>query len=57
MTRLYYSDGDRSVHHDHHLIVSAMRRRDPEEAERALAGHIRRSRLELRRHPEVFTVD
>ena len=54
-TRLFYSDGDRSVHYDHHLIVGALRRRDDEEAERVLAAHIRRSRLELGRHPEVFT--
>ena len=54
VTRLFYSDGDRSVHYDHHLIVGALRRRDDEEAERVLAAHIRRSRLELGRHPEVF---
>lgn len=53
-TRLFYTDGDRSVHHDHQLIVHALRTRDAEEAERVLAGHIRRSRLELTRHPEVF---
>lgn len=53
-TRLFYKDGDRSVHHDHHLIVNALRRRDAEEAEGVLSGHIRRSRLELDRHPEVF---
>ena len=53
-TRLFYSDGDRSVHHDHQLIVGAIRRRDPDEAESVLASHIRRSRMELARHPEVF---
>lgn len=53
-TRLFYADGDRSVHYDHHLIVGALRRRDADEAERVLASHIRRSRLELTRHPEVF---
>lgn len=54
-TRLFYAEGDRSVHHDHHLIVGALRRRDAEEAERVLAGHIRRSRLELVRNPSVFS--
>lgn len=54
VTRLFYSDGDRSVHYDHHLIVGALRRRDAHEAERALTGHIRRTRLQLARHPEVF---
>lgn len=53
-TRLFYADGDRSVHYDHHLIVGALRRGDADEAERVLAGHIRRSRLELALHPEVF---
>ncbi|TDL31567.1 GntR family transcriptional regulator [Arthrobacter nitrophenolicus] len=53
-TRLFYADGDRSVHHDHQLLVGAIRRRDVEEAERVLAGHIRRSRLGLANHPEVF---
>lgn len=53
-TRLFYADGDRSVHHDHHLIVNALRRRDADEAEQALSRHIRRSRLELVRHPELF---
>lgn len=53
-TRLFYQDGDRSVHHDHHLIVNAIRHRDAQEAENVLARHIRRSRLELARHSEVF---
>jgi DNA-binding GntR family transcriptional regulator len=53
-TRVFRSEGDRSVHHEHHLLVSAIRRRDLDEAERVLAGHIRRTRLELARHPDVF---
>lgn len=53
-TRMFRSEGDRSVHHEHQLLVSAIRRRDVDEAERVLAGHIRRTRLELVRHPEVF---
>jgi DNA-binding GntR family transcriptional regulator len=52
--RVYSGAGDRSVHHEHHLLVSAMGRRDLDECERVLAGHIRRTRLELARHPEVF---
>lgn len=54
VTRLFWSEGDRSVHHDHQLLVAALRRRDEEDAEHVLAQHIRRSRLELARHPEVF---
>lgn len=53
-TRRFFSEHDRSVHHDHHLIVNALRRRDADEAEQVLRGHIRRSRLELARHPEIF---
>lgn len=53
-TRLFYLEEDRSVHHDHHLLVNAVRLGDAEEAEQVLARHIRRSRLELSRHPEVF---
>jgi DNA-binding GntR family transcriptional regulator len=53
-TRVFRSEGDRSVHHEHQLMVSAIRRRDIDEAERVLAGHIRRTRLELARHPDVF---
>ncbi|MBT2523649.1 GntR family transcriptional regulator [Arthrobacter sp. ISL-28] len=53
-TRLFYSAGDRSVHYDHQLLVGAIRRRDVEEAEQVLASHIRRSRLGLGSHPEVF---
>ncbi|WP_291037987.1 GntR family transcriptional regulator [Herbiconiux sp.] len=53
-TTVFRSAGDRSAHHEHHLIVSALRRGDADEAERVLASHIRRTRLELARHPEIF---
>ncbi|CAN5462096.1 GntR family transcriptional regulator [soil metagenome] len=52
--RLARTDPDRSVHHEHHLLFFASRRRDLDGAERVLAGHIRRTRLELERHPDVF---
>lgn len=55
-TRMFRAEGDRSVHYEHQLLVSAIRHRDADEAERVLAGHIRRTRLELERHPEVFEV-
>ncbi len=42
------------VNAEHNLILDAVERRDPEDAERYLAGHIRRTRIELTRHPEVF---
>jgi DNA-binding GntR family transcriptional regulator len=53
-TRVFRSEGDRSAHYDHHLLVHAIRRGDVDEAERVLHDHIRRTRLELARHPEVF---
>ena len=53
-TRVFRSTGERSAHLDHHLMVAAIRRGDPEEAGRVLAVHIRRTRLELARHPEIF---
>lgn len=53
-TRLMSSVGDRGIHYDHRLIVGALRHRDGDEAEQVLARHIRRSRLELVRHAEVF---
>ncbi|MEU1970689.1 GntR family transcriptional regulator [Microbacterium sp. NPDC019599] len=56
-TRVFRAEGERSVHHEHHLLVAAIRRRDADEAERVLSGHIRRTRLELARHPEVFADD
>lgn len=47
---------DRSavVNAEHRLLLDAIRRRDPEDAERFLVGHIRRTRVELTQHPEVF---
>ena len=42
------------VDHEHRLILDAIERRDPDDAERYLAGHIRRTRIELAAHPELF---
>jgi len=42
------------VNAEHRLILDAIERRDPDDAERYLTGHIRRTRIELSRHPEVF---
>lgn len=35
------------IHAEHRLLVEALRRRDQDEAERILLGHIRRTRLDL----------
>jgi DNA-binding GntR family transcriptional regulator len=44
------------VNAEHGLILDALRRRDREDAERFLTGHIRRTRVELARHPDLFSV-
>ena len=42
------------VNAEHRLILDAVRRRDPDDAERFLTAHVRRTRVELTRHPELF---
>jgi DNA-binding GntR family transcriptional regulator len=42
------------VNAEHRLLLDAISRRDCVDAERYLSGHIRRTRVELLRHPEVF---
>jgi len=44
----------RIMHDEHHLLVSAVRDGDLDDAERVLAGHIRRTRRQLASHPELF---
>ena len=53
-TRLLASNGFKTAHYEHHLLLGAITRGDAEDAERILYGHIRRTRLELAKHPEVF---
>ncbi|HEU4808903.1 MAG TPA: GntR family transcriptional regulator [Homoserinimonas sp.] len=53
-TRLFTVEAGKTVHHEHHLIAHAIERRDVDDAERILYGHIRRTRLELARHPSLF---
>jgi DNA-binding GntR family transcriptional regulator len=42
------------VNAEHRLLLDAVRRRDEVDAGRFLAGHIRRTRIELSHHPAVF---
>lgn len=44
----------RIAHEEHHLMVAALRDGDLEDAERVLAGHIRRTRRQLARSPHIF---
>ena len=56
--RAFVALGGRSrmwvVNSEHRLILDAVVRRDPDDGERFLGGHIRRTRIELGLHPEVF---
>lgn len=52
---LYRGQGERwIIDAEHRLLLDAIRRRDPVDTERYGAGHIRRTRLELSQHPELF---
>jgi DNA-binding GntR family transcriptional regulator len=42
------------VNSEHRLLLDAIRRRDAVDGERYLSGHIRRTRIELAQHPEIF---
>jgi DNA-binding GntR family transcriptional regulator len=42
------------INAEHRLLLDAIARRDVVDAERFLAGHIRRTRIELGKHPEIF---
>lgn len=48
------SQGRKVIHYEHFLLVDAIERQDSPEAQRVLESHIRRTRHELGRHPEVF---
>jgi DNA-binding GntR family transcriptional regulator len=51
------SSGDSGLavtHLEHRLLLDCIRRHDQDDAERVLVTHIRRTRLELEKHPEIF---
>lgn len=56
--RAFVALGGRSrmwiVNSEHRLILDAVVRGDADDGERFLGGHIRRTRIELAHHPEVF---
>ncbi|MER6070604.1 GntR family transcriptional regulator [Streptomyces sp. NPDC001393] len=54
-TRLAGPDRKWVINAEHRLLIEAIQRRDVETAEHVLIGHIKRTRLELLRHPEVFS--
>ncbi|GAB3618345.1 GntR family transcriptional regulator [Okibacterium endophyticum] len=55
--KLQGSHGREVIHHEHALIIDAVRRRDSSDAGRLMALHIRRTRLSLAEHPELFDID
>jgi DNA-binding GntR family transcriptional regulator len=47
--------GMAATHLEHRLLVDCIGRRDADDAERVLVMHIRRTRLALEQHPEIFS--
>jgi DNA-binding GntR family transcriptional regulator len=45
------------VNAEHRLLLDAIIRKDPVDTERHISGHIRRTRIELEAHPELFDGD
>jgi DNA-binding GntR family transcriptional regulator len=45
-----------ATHLEHRLLLDCLRRGDGDDAERMLVMHIRRTRLELSRHPGIFVL-
>jgi DNA-binding GntR family transcriptional regulator len=52
-TKLLGQDGNWIIHSEHRLMIDALRRRDAESAGHILFEHIRRTRVELERHPPI----
>jgi DNA-binding GntR family transcriptional regulator len=48
------ADRRRFVNAEHRLLLDAISRRDSVDCERYLGGHIRRTRIQLSQHPEIF---
>jgi DNA-binding GntR family transcriptional regulator len=48
------ADGLSATHLEHRLLLDCIRRQDRDDAERVLVMHVRRTRLELQKHPEIF---
>jgi DNA-binding GntR family transcriptional regulator len=54
-TRRAAGSGLSVTHLEHRLLLDSIRRHDADDAERVLVTHIRRTRLELAGHPEIFS--
>ena len=53
-SQMMASTSFKPAHYEHHLLLASIINRDVDDAERILFGHIRRTRLELAQHPDVF---
>lgn len=53
-SQIFGTHTNRTVHLEHELLVLAIERSDLDEAERIVNTHIRRTRLSLVQHPEIF---
>lgn len=53
--QLVWEDSIHRTHMEHQLIVNAITDQDVETAEHLMAMHIRRTRLALEHHPEIFS--
>lgn len=53
-THLVGPQGRWLMHYEHRLIMEAIKRRDSEGSASHLLGHIRRTRMTLAEHPELF---
>ncbi len=53
-TRRAAASGLSLTHLEHRLLLDCIRRQEPDDAERVLVTHIRRTRLDLEKHPEIF---
>ena len=53
-SNLLAAESFKPAHVEHFLLLEAIKKRDADDAERVLFGHIRRTRLELAKHPDVF---
>ncbi|MEU0508004.1 MULTISPECIES: GntR family transcriptional regulator [unclassified Amycolatopsis] len=54
-TRVFLEQGDTIVHDEHRMLVRALRENDADQASLVARGHIRRTRLQLAHHPELFS--
>ncbi|WP_445399072.1 GntR family transcriptional regulator [Streptomyces sp. LE64] len=53
--QVFLEQGDTVVHDEHRMLVRALREQDADQAGLVACSHIRRTRRQLARHPELFS--